>query len=440
MRSPDIEYRPAEEIRRFQEEKLRETLRYLGLHSPYYRQMAREEGFAWEDIRRMEDLGRIPLTEKSDLQRCNARFLCVPRERVADYITTSGTLGEPVTFALSEGDLNRLAYNERLSFGCAGVAPGDVVQLMTTLDRRFMAGLAYYLGLRSIGAGVIRVGNGIPALQWDTLRRIRPDTLVCVPSFILHIIRYAEENGIDYRSFGVRKAVCIGENLREQDFSLNLLGRRIREKWDLALYSTYASTEMATTFTECSEGCGGHHHPELILCELVDDRGRPVAEGEPGELVVTTLGVEAMPLLRFRTGDVVRIHSEPCACGRTTFRVSPVVGRRQQMLKLKGTTLYPPAIFDVLDHTDYVENYLVEAASDANGNDCVSVRVGLRPRASPWGDEAAAVKDLKDRFRARLRVTPEVCIGSVEEVAAMNYPPMSRKTVKFIDKRKQITL
>jgi phenylacetate-CoA ligase len=430
MIAPEIEFSPSEDVRRLQEARLGEALAYLKERSPFYGRMFADLGLDVRDIRRVEDLRSLPLTDKADLQLHNEQFLCVPRASVADYITTSGTLGDPVTFAMTDGDLDRLAYNEKISFACTGTRPGDVVQLMTTLDKRFMAGLAYFLGLRMLGAGVVRVGNGIPELQWDTIQRIRPDTLMCVPSFILHIVKYAEEHGIDYRSSSVRKIVCIGENLRDPDFSLNLLGRRIRDKWDVELYSTYASTEMATTFAECSYGCGGHHHPELIVCELVDEGGRAVADGDTGELVVTTLGVEGMPLLRFRTGDLVSFHTAPCRCGRTSMRLSPVVGRTNQMIKYKGTTLYPPALFDVLDNMPYVENYVVIVGRDENGNDDVLVRAGLRHEPA-----AGVVKDMKDRFRARIRVAPEVEICTVDEVRRINFPDMSRKPVKFIDNR-----
>ncbi|MDR1557971.1 MAG: AMP-binding protein [Tannerellaceae bacterium] len=432
MEEAAIEYRPKEEIKRFQEERLREALRYLRLRSPFYQRMFDTHGIDVERIRHLEDLRQIPFTDKQDLQQYNRDFLCVADERIIDYITTSGTLGDPVTFAMTDADLKRLAYNEKISFRCAGTQPGDIVQLMTTLDKRFMAGLAYFLGLRELGAGIIRVGNGIPELQWDTIRRIRPNTIMCVPSFILHIIKYAEEHGIDYRRSSVKKIVCIGENLREQDFSLNLLGQRIREKWEVALYSTYASTEMATTFTECEYGCGGHHHPELIICELIDENGRVLEDGSIGELVVTTLGVEGMPLLRFRTGDLVCMHTAPCRCGRTSMRISPLMGRTNHMIKFKGTTLYPPAIFDVLDHTPYIENYVVEVNGDINGNDNVCVCVGLRH--SP---DADVVKDLKDRFRARIRVAPEIRVCPTGEIRKINFPDMSRKPVKFIDNRKK---
>ena len=300
----DIEFQSVEAIKDFQEKKLREALDYLAANSPYYKRMFSRFGIDVSSIHHIEDLVKVPFTEKKDLQLYNEDFLCVPKDKVIDYITTSGTLGDPVTFCCTEKDLQRLAYNEKKSFECAGVHPGNVVQLMTTIDKRFMAGLAYFLGIRELGAGIIRVGNGVPELQWDTIQRIKPDTIMCVPSFILRLIQYAEEHGIDYRNSSVKRIIGIGEGLRNQDFSLNLLGSKIKAKWDVDLYATYSSTEMGATFSECQYGVGGHVHPELIIVEIIGEDNLPVPDGEEGEIVVTTLGVEGMPLLRFRTGDI----------------------------------------------------------------------------------------------------------------------------------------
>lgn len=428
--NPDIEFQSPDVIRAFQEEKLREAVGYLAARSPYYRRLFAEHGIDAAAIRTLDDLTRIPFTEKRELQLHNFDFLCTPQEQVVDYITTSGTLGDPVTFCCTERDLERLAFNECKSFRCAGVGPGNIVQLMTTLDKRFMAGLAYFLGLRKLGAGVIRVGNGIPELQWDTIRRIKPDTIMCVPSFILKLIQYAEEHDIDYRNSSVRRIIGIGEGLREQNFELNLLGRRIREKWDVELFATYSSTEMGATFSECEHGCGGHVHPELIIVEIIGEDNRPVPDGQYGEVVITTLGVEGMPLLRFRTGDIAARITGQCACGRHAYRLTPLVGRKNNMIKLKGTTLYPPAINDVLDNTDYVENYVVIVQESESGTDEVIVRIGLK-----YATDFDPVKDLKDRFRSRIRVAPAVEILPREEIQRINFPAKSRKPVKFIDNR-----
>ena len=427
---PKIELQSIEVIERFQETQLQKLIAYLAEFSPYYKNLFAKEKINPAKIKVMSDLLQVPVTDKTHLQLFNNDFICVPRHKIIDYITTSGTLGDPVTFAMSDKDLDRLAYNEYISMICAGCHEGDTFQLMTTIDKRFMAGLAYFLGVRKLGAGIIRVGNGIPELQWDSIKRFSPNIIIVVPSFILRIIKYAEENGIDYRNSGIKKAICIGENIRNQDFSYNLLGQKIKDKWDIELISTYASTEMATTFTECTHGCGGHHHPELIITELLDDNGMHVGEGESGELTITTLGVEAMPLLRFRTGDVCTFHSEPCACGRQTKRISPIFGRKNQMIKFKGTTIFPSSIFDILDHMDNIENYIVEVSTNEYGMDEVVVYVGCIK-----GTETIE-KELKDKFRAKLRVTPEIKLTFVEIIQKIQNKGISRKPIKFIDKRK----
>ena len=428
----DIEFESVEHIKAYQEDLLRRQMAFLAAHSPYYKRIFAEHHIAPASIRTIEDLQRLPFTEKADLQRYNDDFRCVPKEEIIDYITTSGTLGEPVVFGCTEADLQRLAYNEHKSFACAGLQKGDILQLMTTIDKRFMAGLAYWLGIRRMGASIIRVGNGIPELQWDTIQRLHPTAIMCVPSFILKLIEYAELHDIDYRHSSIRKIIGIGEGLRDQQFRLNLLGQRIHDKWpEVELYATYSSTEMSATFSECEHACGGHVHPELIIVEIIGENDLPVPDGEPGEVVVTTLGVEGMPLLRFRTGDIAAKVSAPCACGRNSYRLTPLIGRKHNMIKLKGTTIYPPAINDVLDNTPFVGNYVVVVRHSEAGTDEVIVRVSLR--GSIGNDEA--VKQLKDHFRSRLRVAPVVEILPADVIQQINFPAKSRKPVKFIDER-----
>ena len=430
----DIEFQTREEILYFQEDLLRKQIAYLATHSPYYKRMFAAEGIKPEEIQTIKDLHRLPFTEKKDLQLYNEDFLCCFKSDIIDFVTTSGTLGDPVTFGCTEKDLQRLAYNEHKSFACAGVDKESVVQLMTTIDKRFMAGMAYFLGLRSLGAGVIRVGNGIPELQWDTIRRLHPDTLMCVPSFILRLIEYAQANRIDYRKSSVRRIIGIGEGLRNQNLTLNILGQRIHDLWpEVSLFATYSSTEMGATFSECEYGQGGHVHPELIIVEIIGENGEEVPDGEVGEVVVTTLGVEGMPLLRFRTGDMAAKLTEQCRCGRWSYRLTPLVGRKNNMIKLKGTTIYPPAINDVLASVDYVSNYVVVVRDSDAGTDEVVVRIGLKNNTSKL--EKDVIKELKDHFRSRLRVAPIIEILPEDVIARINNPAGSRKPVKFIDER-----
>ena len=428
---PEIEKQSQVDIVAFQEKKLQEVLAYVNEHSAFYKRLFKEHNINVSAIKTLSDLTKLPTTCKDDLQRDNDAFRCVPKSAIVDYASTSGTLGTPVTFGLTDNDLNRLAYNEAISLACAGIKKGDVVQLMTTIDRRFMAGLAYFLGVRQLGASIVRVGAGIPELQWDSIRLYEPTYLIAVPSFLLKMIAYAEKNGIDYEASSVKGVVCIGESLRNQDFSNTLLAEKIAEKWKgIKLYSTYASTEMSTTFTECEYQQGGHHHPELIITEVLDDAGNRVGENESGELTITTLGVEAMPLVRFRTGDIVTMHTGTCACGRNTARVSPVLGRKQQMIKYKGTTLYPPVLMDLLTNFEEIENYIIEISTNSILTDEILIRIGTRTPTE------ALKERISNHFRAKIRVVPKIEYCDIAELERELYPLGSRKPMKFVDKRK----
>lgn len=429
----NLHYQDASVIKRFQEERLKETLAYLAQHSAYYKRMFAEHNIDIEAINTLEDLCEIPTTSKQDLQKYNQDFLCVSPTDVIDYVTTSGTLGEPVTFALTENDLQRLAYNEASSFTMAGCKKEDVMQLMTTIDRRFMAGLAYFMGARELGCGIVRVGNGIPELQWDTVNRVKSTVCMVVPSFLTKMIEFAEKNNIDYNNSNLKRAICIGEALRTPDGELTTLGKKINEKWpSLELYSTYASTEMQTSFTECEEHLGGHIPSDLIIVELLDDNNNPVKDGEPGEVTITTIGVEAMPLLRFKTGDICIRMSEPCKCGRNSARLSSVIGRKGQMIKFKGTTIYPPILFDILDNIPDVDNYIVEVFTNSLGTDQIQIRIGSNNHTETF------IKQIKDIFRSKVRVAPDIKFESAELISRLQMPPMSRKVVKFFDLRSNV--
>ena len=408
---------------------MKELLVYLKSNSPFYQKLFIDNKIDINEMKTLEDLTKIPTTSKNDIQANNQDFFCVPQTEIVDYSTTSGTLGDLVTFGLSDKDLERLAYNEAISFVCAGIQKGDVVQMITTIDKRFMAGLAYFLGLRKMGASVVRMGPGIPELQWDSIFRYKPKYLITVPSFLLKMIDYAEKHNIDYKNSSVYGAICIGEGLKNQDFTDNILSQKIKERWNIQLFSTYASTEMSTAFTECEFQIGGHHHPELIITEILDENENPVQEGESGELTITTLGVEAIPLLRFKTGDLVKAHYEACKCGRKTMRLGPVLCRKQQMIKYKGTTLYPPAMNDILNDFNNILCYQIVIQSDEIGLDEIIIKV------SAENNDENFVNELRDHFRAKLRVSPKIEVLDFEVLSKNVFNPTSRKPINFIDLR-----
>lgn len=426
---PAIELKRIEEQAIFQWEKLEQALKYLQSRSPFYQRLLRSHGIDLQAIRSPEDFSRLPTTSKQDLQQFNTDFLCVPAAEIREYTATSGTLGQPVMIALTHNDLLRLAYNEYLSFHCIAATEKDIFQLMLTLDRQFMAGMAYYSGLSLLGAASVRTGPGLPAMQWDTIAQLKTTGLVAVPSFLVKMIGHARQAGISCNDSTVRKVLAIGESLRDDALQPNALARQITEAWNVQLYSTYAATELQTAFTECSAGQGGHHHPELIYIELLDDEGQPVPPGEKGEVTVTTFGIEGMPLLRYRTGDICRGYYEPCSCGRHTMRLGPVLGRKQQMIKFKGTSLYPPVIFEVLNSIPEIQEYVVEVQTGADNQDQLAIYLHTTL------EDAACDELLRPIFRHRWRVVPQLHYRGAEAIRQLQFPNHNRKPVKFIDLR-----
>ena len=413
----------------YQSEALKKLLEYLLGHSPFYKRLFADHHINIHNIKSIDDMRFLPTTSKSNMQEHNRDFICVPDHEIKEYTATSGTMGKPVTIALTEQDLLRLAYNEHQSFLCADGKPGDMYQLMLTLDRQFMAGMAYYLGIRQLGAALIRTGPGLPAMQWDTIQRLQPNSIVAVPSFILKLMEWGQEHKIDLKNTPLQKAICIGESLRTADFELNTLGQRIHKDLPVKLYSTYASTEMQTAFTECGAGQGCHQQPDLIILEVLNEHGDTLPAGEYGEVTITTLGVEGMPLLRYRTGDICAYYDSKCSCGRHSRRLSPVLGRTQQMIKYKGTTLYPPAIFDILNNIPFIKDYVVEVFTNELQLDEIRLHIH-----TSLPEQECEIK-LRPLLQAGLRVMPPLQFHSADSIRQMQLPASGRKQVKFIDNR-----
>jgi len=426
-----LHYIHSDQRRVFQIDSLKQTLEYVAKNSPYYKEIFNDGNISPNQIQSLNDFKNLPFTTKNDIQLRNDDFLCVDKKKVIDYCSTSGTLGEPVHILLTENDLERLALNEYMGLQLAGVSSDDCIQLTTTIDRRFMAGLAYFLGARKMGCGIIRNGSGIAGMQLDTILKFKPTVIIAVPSFLLKLIEYADENNIDLKNSSVKKAICIGESIRTNKNVLNNLGNRIIKDWPIELYSTYASTEMQTCFTECINGNGGHLLTNLVYPEIVDDQNKPVMDGVSGELVITTLGLEGMPLIRYKTGDICSMVTEPCGCGRQSPRLTHISGRKMQMLKIKGTTIYPAAIFNILDECFPVANYITEAFYDTLGGDSLKISLSLKP-----GFNAAKMHEITEKLVAGLRMKPEIEVLTFEEVEKKLWKDGSRKPSKFIDHRK----
>lgn len=408
--------------------RLYEALAYAKKNSPFYAEKLADIQLSEESVTENFFLS-IPFTTKEDLSQRNRDFLAVPISSVAEYVTTSGTSGEPVTVFLTKNDLLRLAQNEKASLSCTGADSSDIFQLMTTIDRQFMAGLAYYLGVQEMDAGMIRIGPGVPALQWKSILENNVTVLIAVPSFITTLIDFAKNNSIDYKNSSVRKIVCIGEALREDNLTLNILGRRIKEDWDVELYSTYASTEMGAAFTECKAQKGGHLNPELLYLEVIKEDGNLAKSGESGEVVITTFGTEGTPLIRYRTGDLARIYTEKCDCGRTSPRLGPIIGRKNQMIKYKGTTIFPNAIYEIFDRQSAITCYKVEVSKDYLGNDTITVLLEKKIESSQQ-----VMEHIIADCQAKLKVVPHFVFLETDYLRSQVFKKNIRKPEKIVFK------
>lgn len=392
--------------------------------SPWYKKTLGRSGIKPTELRSWKDVAALPFTTKEDLSLHNDQFLCIPIRDVVDHVFTSGSTGIPVPFLLSENDLDRLAKSEGASLASAGITRNDVVQITTTLDKRFMAGLAYWLGLRRIGAGIVRCGPGNTAGQWETAERCGTTALITVPSFLLRMLEERALNVRDIRKTTIKRAICIGEPINDPDGGPNTLAKRIMALCDIELYGTYASTEMATACT-ATEPFGGHVVPnDLIIIEVLDENDEPVANGGTGEVVATPLGVEAMPLLRFRTGDICSQRIVSGNDGTEQRILGPVIGRKGQRLKLKGTTVYPQQIIDALNNAPGVRSFVVLRELDENGNDVV--RVLLEAPQEALGLVGSILSD-------NLRVLPIMELSDRTTIEKLRNDPRNRKPTPFID-------
>ncbi len=422
-----IEFWDSHKIRTLQEQGLKSHLAYAATHSPFYKALFHDAGINHATIT-LDSLANVPFTDKKILSEQNDNFLAAPRSRIVDIVLSSGTTGKSTCVMYTENDLQRLAYNEEISFTSCGLNATDVVLLTCTIDRCFIAGLAYFSGIRRLGAAAIRNGLSSVESHLEIIRRLKPTALVGVPTFLLKLGHFLCTEGLDPASTGIKKLVCIGEPIRDKKLDFLRAGEELERIWGAKIYSTYASSETITSFCECSAQQGGHLHPDLAIVEIVNDAGVVLPPGEIGEVVMTPLAIEGMPLIRFRTGDVSFLLDEPCPCGRNSIRLGPILGRKNQMVKLQGTTLYPTAINAVLDSLPEVKEYTITASTDYDLSDIIKIFVAT-------GSDTCSAEMIMNKLQAHLRVRPEVIITGEEQIRSQVYAGNPRKISRFTDKR-----
>ena len=342
---------------------LREQLAHLDRSSPWYRQR-----LAGARVRTVADLPRLPFTTKDEIragQRADPPFgphLCVPRERLVRMHVTSGTTGEPVAIGLTRRDHEANSAIGGGAFRIAGVRPDDLVAHCLNYAL-YAGGIADHMALEASGATVVPVGVGQSRRLLELIPQLGITAIFGTLSFPAYLAARAREAGLEPRALGLRHIVTAGE----PGAGLGAVRREVQAAWGASVADSFGMSDVWSTMgAECGEGEGLHLTcGEHAILEVVDESGQPVPfeDGAEGEFVWTHLQREASPLLRYRSADLGRVFTAPCACGRTTPRIR-VDGRRDDMLRVRAVNVYPQAIGAVLARHDALGRWCVVAAGD----------------------------------------------------------------------------
>jgi phenylacetate-CoA ligase len=340
-----IETMPRERLAALQLERLRRTLRHAYAHVPLHRQRLDAAGIAPDDVRTIDDVRALPFTFKSDLRdHYPFGLFARPVGELARLHASSGTTGRPTVVGYTARDLDTWSQLMARSLACAGVRPGDIVHNAHGYGL-FTGGLGVHAGAERLGAVVVPMSGGGTERQIALLMDFGANVLVATPSYALVIAETAERLGVDLRASALRTGIFGGEPWSEST------RRAIEVRFGLRAHDLYGLSEIMGpgVACECDEQAGLHGWEDHFLFEVLDpETQQPVPEGQAGELVITTLTRDALPMLRYRTRDVTRIATAPCGCGRTHLRILRIAGRSDDMLIVRGVNVYPSQIEAVL--------------------------------------------------------------------------------------------
>lgn len=414
-------------LERIQLERLQQTVRRVATRVPFYKKKLAEAGVTPDDIKSLDDLRRLPFTTNADLRDNYPNgLLAVDPDDVVRLHTSSGTTGKPKAIFFSAGDINRAADLIARCFIMTGVRKGDVFQNMMTYGL-FTGALVMHYGAEKVGCLVIPAGPGNSERQLLLMRDFRTTVVHLTPSYALYFAGFLEKNGVDpKRDLALRRAF-VGAEPHTEETRL-----KIQESLGIEVYNSYGLSEMngpGVAF-ECVHKTGMHLWEDHYLMEIVDPQtGEPLPEGATGELVLTTLTREAMPLLRYRTRDVTSIIPGKCPCGRTHRRISRITGRTDDMLIVRGVNIYPQQIERVLMAMPGLgHNYLITLS----GLDEMTVKVELAEAAFDGNVEhlVQLQNQIVEKLRAEILVKPKV-----ELVQPGTLPVSEGKAKRVIDQR-----
>jgi phenylacetate-CoA ligase len=344
---PEFETMPRERLRTLQGERLARLVRYLDERVPFYRGRMDQVGVAPGDVRSVDDLASLPFTRKEDLRDTYPFDLfAVPMDEVVRVHASSGTTGKPIVGGYTRDDVDLFASVNARTLAMAGAEPGMTLHNAYGYGL-FTGGLGLHYGGEKLGLTVVPVSGGMTERQLMLITDFRPDVISCTPSYALTLAQAFAERGVSPFEISLRFA-CIGAEPWTE-------GMRTEIDAGLGIRSTniYGLTEVIGpgVSNECVEVRDGSHvNEDHFLPEIVDpESGEPLADGEEGVLVFTTLTKQAMPVVRYWTGDITSLNSEPCTCGRTLTRMALIKGRTDDMLIIRGVNVYPTQIEAVLN-------------------------------------------------------------------------------------------
>ena len=408
-----IETMPRDELAALQSERLRNIVAYVYERVPFYKEKFDQMGLKPDDIRGVEDLGKLPFTKKTDLRDTYPfGMFAVPREELIRIHASSGTTGKPTVVGYTRDDLQVWAEVCARCFALSGARPGDMFQNAYGYGL-FTGGLGMHYGAEYMGISVIPVSGGNTARQIMILQDFQPDVMACTPSYALTLADRLLEEGVDPADLRVRVFILGAEPWTEE------MRAELEEKLQVDAVNIYGLSEIIGpgVSNECIEAKDGMHIMEdHFLPEIIDPKtGEPLPEGEVGELVFTTLTKQALPLIRYRTGDLCSITYEKCKCGRTHARMSRILGRADDMLIVRGVNVFPSQIESALLNIEHIAPHYCIVLTREEHLDVMEVQVEVTDDFfREVGDEVFAghateaveeVRELEEMVHTRLRET-----------------------------------
>jgi phenylacetate-CoA ligase len=429
MLDRQIETMPRKALAALQLERLKHILDYAYTNVPHYRKAFDAAGVVPGDCRTLADIARFPFTVKTDL-RDNYPFglFAVPREKLTRLHASSGTTGKPTVVGYTPGDLDRWSDLMARSLACGGVVPGDVLHNAYGYGL-FTGGLGMHDGATRLGCTVVPVSGGGTERQVTLLQDFGADVLCATPSYALNIAEVAESMGVDLRKSKLRLGM-----LGAEPWS-GAMREDLQRRLGIRAIDTYGLSEIMGpgVASECHVAQNGlHGWEDHFLFEIVDPETlQPLPPGEAGELVITTLTKEALPMIRYRTRDITSLNAEPCDCGRTHVRIMRVTGRDDDMLIIRGVNVYPSQVEAVLVGFSGLAPHYQIVLTREGSLDAMTVEIEQTPEAQAGGvDPARKASEVRHHIKSIIGVTCSVVVKAPGEV-----PRSQGKAVRVKDLR-----